>query len=226
MDHLVAAAELPVLVADRVEAVRAGGHDGLQAVAVQRLDVPGREHLVDVVVAHPAGRIARAGLLLAEDREAHARPRRGTSRTPARRAGSARRTRPRSRPSTGPRSRRAGPRPPAATVGTSNGSPLVQSVRVELGQAPRVLGLLHVPERGRELGREPRLLEHQVPPQPDDLVDVLDQHRARLDARAARHAVPDGVVRDRVVDDRLARAPSARAGRRGRTSRARSASSG
>ena len=68
------AAELAVLVADRVEAVRAGGDDRplAHAVAVERLDVARGQHLVDVVVAHPAGRIAGARLLLAEDREADA----------------------------------------------------------------------------------------------------------------------------------------------------------
>ena len=68
------AAQLAVLVADRVEAVRAGGHDRPLAhpVAVERLDVARREDLEDVVVAHPAGRVAGARLLLAEDREADA----------------------------------------------------------------------------------------------------------------------------------------------------------
>ena len=69
------AAELPVLVADRVEAVRAGGDDRPLAhpVAVQRVDRSRREDLEDVVVAHPPGRVAGARLLLAEDGERDAR---------------------------------------------------------------------------------------------------------------------------------------------------------
>ena len=74
VDDLVPSAELRVLVAERVEAVRAGGDDGLHPVPVQRLDVRGREHLEDVLVAHPSRGVAGARLLLAEDREADARP--------------------------------------------------------------------------------------------------------------------------------------------------------
>ena len=50
----------------------AGGHDRAlgHAVAVERLDVAPGQDLVDVLVAHPAGRIAGARLLLAQDREA------------------------------------------------------------------------------------------------------------------------------------------------------------
>ena len=49
----------------------AGGDDRLlpHPVAVEGLDVAAGEHLVDVVVAHPAGRVAGAGLLLAQDGE-------------------------------------------------------------------------------------------------------------------------------------------------------------
>ena len=69
--------------------------------------------------------------------------------------------------------------------------------------APRVALPLHRSEGGRQLLREARLLEDEIPPEPDDLVDVLDQHRAGLDAGAARDAIPDGIERDRVIDDRL-----------------------
>ena len=230
VDDPVRAAELAVLVADRVEAVRAGGHDRPlpHPVAVERLDVARREHLEDVVVAHPAGRVAGARLLLAEDREATRRPRAGRSRPPGRPSGCAGRTPPRSRPSRGPRARRAAPAAAtSATIGTSNGK---ASGPVEPGRrrlAPRVALVLHRPERGRQLRREAALLEHEVPAQPDDLVDVLDEHRAGLDARPAGDAVPDRVVRDGVVDDRSGERGGARvACRRDRTSRARSASSG
>ena len=44
-----------------------------------------------------------------------------------------------------------------------------------------------------ELGRELRLHHHLVAAHVDDVVDVLDVHRALLDARAARGARPQHV---------------------------------
>ena len=41
-----------------------------------------------------------------------------------------------------------------------------------------------------------------MPAKVDDVVDVLDRDRAFVDARTARHAVPDDVVRDGVRDER------------------------
>src|SRR3989304_1475683 len=66
-----AATELAVLDPDRVEAVGAGSDDRLLAhpVAIERLDLRARQHLVDVVVAQPAARGAGAGFPLAEDGE-------------------------------------------------------------------------------------------------------------------------------------------------------------
>jgi hypothetical protein len=71
VDDLERAAQLAVLIGDRVEAMRAGSHDRAlgHAVAVERLDIPPGQDLVDVLVAHPAGRIPRARFFLAQDRE-------------------------------------------------------------------------------------------------------------------------------------------------------------
>ncbi len=71
VDDLELAAKLAVLVAERIEAVWAGGHDGpfAHAVAVECLDVAGRKDLEDVVVTHSTRRIPGAGFLLAKDRE-------------------------------------------------------------------------------------------------------------------------------------------------------------
>ena len=69
--HLVVAAELWVLVGQRVEAVRALGDDLLHAHRVERLDVLHGQHLEDVLVAGPSGRIARAHLGRSQDRERH-----------------------------------------------------------------------------------------------------------------------------------------------------------
>ncbi len=59
---LVVAAELRVLVEQRVEAVRALGDDLLHAHAVEHLDVRHGQHLEEVLVARPAGRVAGAHL--------------------------------------------------------------------------------------------------------------------------------------------------------------------
>ena len=56
MHHLVVAAQLRVLVEQRVEAVRALRDDLLHAHAVERLDVLRRQHLEDVLVALSGGR--------------------------------------------------------------------------------------------------------------------------------------------------------------------------
>ena len=136
VDDLERPAQLAVLRADRVEAVRAGGDDRplLHAVPLQRLDVGGREHLEDVLVAHPARRIARCRT--PPGRGSRSGPRRPGGRwpRPGRPSGCARRTQPRSRPSTAPRASRAcrpGPGPP--TVGTGNGRSFVQSARPARG---------------------------------------------------------------------------------------------
>ena len=72
VDHLVVAAELRVLVLQRVEAVRALRDDLLHAHAVERLDVLHREHLEDVFVARTPRRVAGAELARPEDREVDA----------------------------------------------------------------------------------------------------------------------------------------------------------
>src|SRR5712692_8074365 len=69
MHDLEPAAEIGVLVADGVEAVRAGRHDASDLRFVQRLDVLLGEGLECVLVAHPARGVARARFAWAEDRE-------------------------------------------------------------------------------------------------------------------------------------------------------------
>ena len=72
VDHLVVAAEVRVLVGERVEAVRAVGDDLRDAGLVERLDVLLGERLEHVLVADPPGRVAGAALARAEDREVDA----------------------------------------------------------------------------------------------------------------------------------------------------------
>ena len=71
---LVVAAELRVLVLQRVEAVRALGDDLLHAHAVEHLDVRHRQHLEQVLVAAAACRVAGAHLAGAEDGHVDAGP--------------------------------------------------------------------------------------------------------------------------------------------------------
>ena len=74
VDDLVVAAELRVLVEQRVEAVRALGDDLLHAHAVEHLDVRHRQHLEQVLVAGAAGRVAGAHLRRPEDGDGDAGP--------------------------------------------------------------------------------------------------------------------------------------------------------
>src|ERR1700694_2746416 len=67
--HLVAAAELRVLVREGVEAMWAGVNDPLHARRVQGSAVLLGQTLEGVLVAHPACRVAGAGFPWPEDRE-------------------------------------------------------------------------------------------------------------------------------------------------------------
>ena len=69
--HAGLAAELWVLVFDRVEAVRAGGHKLLELVLLHGLDIRLRLLLVQHFLAHAPGRVAGAGFLFAQDGEIH-----------------------------------------------------------------------------------------------------------------------------------------------------------
>src|SRR5262249_18863854 len=68
VDDLPAAAELRVVVPERVQAVRAGRDDLLHAGPVQRLDVGLGLHLEQHFVAAAPRRVAGAALAVAEDR--------------------------------------------------------------------------------------------------------------------------------------------------------------
>ena len=68
-----------------------------------------------------------------------------------------------------------------------------------LAHAPRVALVLQVLQHARGLDRERRLDQHLVAAHPVDVVDVLDVHRALLDARAAVRTRPDHVGVDDAV---------------------------
>src|SRR5262249_43675816 len=214
--YLVVAAERGVLVLDAVEAVRAVRDDLLDAVAVQRLDVLLREHLEEVLVAHPPRRVARARLLGAEDREGDAGRVQDLD-------------------------ERAGALPGAVLVGAGAADPEEDVDRLfprlrhrddgqvlrpvgarRRGDPPRVAVGFHAAEGGLHLPGELRLLEDQVPAHLDDLVDRGDdEDRTRVGAVAAGRAGPDRVLGDPAADQLLshsARVAVVAAGRSGENS--------
>ena len=195
MDDLVAAAEVRVLVRERVEAVRAARDDLRRARLVQRGDVLLGERLEDVLVAHPPRGVAGARLARAEDRDVEP----GGEQQLHRRLGG---------PAC-PLVERGGAADPVEDLGRrvsrleyADAEPFRPGRAFALRLAPRVRAPLDVAEHRLGLGREARLDHDEVPAQVDDVVDVLDRDRALVDAGAARHAVPHDVVRDGVRDER------------------------
>ena len=192
---LVAAAEVRVLVRERVEAVRAAGDDLRHARLVQRRDVLLREGLEDVLVPHPARRVSGARLARAEDRDVDP----GGEQQLHRRLGG----------EPGPFVERRGAADPVenlrrAASGREDAHAEALGPRgaLVLWLAPRIAAALDVAQHRLGLGREARLDHDEVPSQVDDVVDMLDRDRALLDACAAGHAVPDDLVRDRIRDER------------------------
>ena len=182
---LVVAAELRVLVLQRVEAVRALRDDLLHAHAVEHLDVGHGQHLEEVLVAGAAGRVAGAHLRRPEDGHVEAGPLQQLGHglgdllvLVVEAAGAAHPV----EVLVGERRRRVddldvealGPVGPLALV-----------------HAPRVALVLHRPVGVAQLGREVALHEREVAAHVEDLVEDLDVDRADLVARLARRARPD-----------------------------------
>ena len=195
VDDLVVAAEVRVLVRQRVEAVRAARDDLLHARLVHRRDVLLGERLERVLVAHPAGRVAGARLARAEHGEVDAG---GLQELRGRLGG---------RP--GALVERGRAADPVEHLG--RGVPWLKNAHVEalgpvgplgLGLPPGVLGAFDVAQHRLAVGREATLDHDEVAAQVDDVVDVLDRDGALLHAGAARDAVPDDVVADGVRDER------------------------
>ena len=195
VDDLVVAAEVGVLVGERVEAVRAARDDLLHAGAVHRGDVLLGVRLERVLVPHPPGRVAGARLARAEHREVDA----GGLQQLGRRL----RRRPRALVEGG------GATDPVEHLGRlvaglqhAHVEPFRPVGPLRLRLAPRILGALDVAQHRLAVGREAALDHDEVTAEIDDVVDVLDRDRALLDARAAGDAVPDDVVADRVRHER------------------------
>ena len=193
---LVSASKVRVLLADGVEAVRAGGHDLSDLRLVQGADVLLGHLLERVLVAHPARGVACARLAWPEDREVDTR--------------SLEQLRGRYRRLLGALVERRRAADPEQDVGRrlpyrehANTQPVCPMCPIRLRFAPRVGGAIDVTEHRRGLRGETRFDHDQVPAQVDDVVDVLDPHRALAHARAARHAVPHDVVGDGGRHERL-----------------------
>ena len=201
VDDLVVAAELGVLAADGVEAVRAGRDDllpgpGADSGLVEGLDVLLGEHLEDELVAQPAGGVAGAGLGRAEDRELDPG---GVQQLRDGLGGLLR-----------PVLQRPGAADPVQVLHVVGDAPVEDGdLEVELGDpvgaavlghAPGVAAALEVVEHGGGLGRERGLDQDLVAAHPVDVVDVLDVDRALLDAGAAVGAGPQRLGVDDPVD--------------------------
>ena len=196
VEHLVAAAEVGVLVGERVEAVRAAGDDLRHAaprssVATFSCAAAWKTYSLP---------IRRAGSPVQPSRG----PRIAKS-TPA--AGSSRAVDSRGAARALVEGRRAAD--PVEDLGrrlARREHAHAEAARpvgaLGLRAPPRVRGALDVAQHRLGLGREARLDHHEVAAQVDDVVDVLDRDRAGLDAGAAGHAVPDDLVGDRGGDQR------------------------
>ena len=193
--HLVLPAEIGVLVAERVEAVRAARDDLRDPDLVQCRDVLLGVRLEHVLVPHPAGRIACARLARAENREVDPRllqqlhGRLGRLARALVVGGRA------AHPVEDLRRR-------LAFLDDTHSEVLGPRGTVALRLAPRIADPLDVAQHRLGLLREVRLHHHEVAAQVDDVVDVLDRHRAFVDARPAGDAVPHHLLRHAVPDDR------------------------
>ena len=197
VQHRVVAADLRVLPAQGVEAVRAGDDDLavhlLHAVEqiVEGLDVLRCQLLEQEFITGAARGIAGAGLAIAEDEELH--PGRGEQFGD--RLGGLLGTIVQGSGAADPEQvLEAGEGVDVLAVDRHIEADLVDPGGPLLGVlAPRVaLGLQVLVEAG-EFTRELRLHHHLIAAHVDDVVDVLDVHRALLDAGAAGGARPQHV---------------------------------
>ena len=187
--HLVAAAEVGVLVGERVEAVRAArrrssSRPARSASRRSARRTPGTR--TRCPSAAPGRRCStRAG------RGSRSRRRRPAAAWPSTRAAARARSSKRRRAADPVEDLGRAARPARAPA---RRAPSAQSARSDCGLPHGFDGALDVAQHRLGLGREARLDHHQVAAQVDDVVDVLDRDRALVDAGAAGDAVPDHLV--------------------------------
>ena len=66
MNHFVGTAQLRIFILDGVEAVRTSGHNFFDFVAIEHLNVGGRLHLKQKLIARPPRRISGTGFFGAQ----------------------------------------------------------------------------------------------------------------------------------------------------------------
>ena len=191
---LEGSAQRPVLVLDRVEAVRAGDDHLGHAELAHRLDVLLGQGLEEHLVAGPPRRIAGAGLAVTEDREGHTSQVEQFGHRPGGLLGpvlvGARATDPEEPLDLG----RGLDVPPEHL--DVKGEALGPVEPVLGGHPPGVALGLELLEQAAELAREGRLDQRPVPTHVNDVVDMLDVHGALFHAGATRGAGPQHVLVD------------------------------
>ena len=189
--------EIPVITAEGVEAVGAGGHDALDLVTLDCLNVFSSHHLVEVLIAELPHRLAAALLLLAKDTNLHTGSRADTKEF----CGNL----------------------PVASVERRIAASEIENIDITLllhdadrkplrpisprsvGHTKRIAVHLDIARRGANLvTREFALHEGQVTAHFENLVDVLDIGRANVLAGAAGRAGPECISRHR-LDETLFR---------------------
>ena len=198
MDDIVVTPEVGILIRERVEAMRTRRHDLLLvgAVFAQRLDVLLCERLEQVFVARPPCRIARAGLLVSQDRELHAGLFHQLDRRTCHPLGTL-----------VERGHTSGPKNHVGVghLGECGDVEPFGPVRPIVGRiAPGVSRRLEPPERSLKLTGEFAALLNEIAPHIDDLIDVADEHGAFLLARSARRTGPQHFRIDHTIDEILA----------------------
>ncbi len=197
VDHVVLATELRVLVPELVEAVRAGGDDGAHSILGERLDVVLREHLVEVLVPHPARRVAVALLLLAEDREADP----GGLEDAREGHGGLLRAIVERAHAPDPIQDLGGLSPRGQLGHRRDLHPLGPLAAVARVEGPRGAARLHRLEGGHQLLGEARLAEDEVAPELVDDGELIDGDGALVDAGAARGTGPELLLGDVAVEE-------------------------
>ena len=197
VDDLVLAAELGVLVGERIERMRVAGDDALHAEAVQRLDQRLRERLEEHLVAGAANALAR-GALARRPGSRSGRPRpSGSSRRPS--PSSARGVE---------GLRRAHVEEPVDVLRLLRAfehrhALLLRPVAARVGRQPPRVGLALVGvEDGLQLLREGAFHHHLVLAQAVEAAEVLEPDRAGALAVAAGGAGPERLLRDDLAHER------------------------
>ncbi|CAI8943778.1 hypothetical protein EMIT053CA3_70034 [Pseudomonas donghuensis] len=194
--HQVVAAEGTVLVLEHMEAVRVAGDDALEAVLGHGLDIALGQLLEGRFVAQAPGHVTAVALFQAEHGKVYLRSFQHFDKSP----------------------QGALVTHVKGTIADPEqyfgGLDVTEQVEVEVrrpvhpptrGEAARVVGGDQVVQHLGALVRRRAFFQGQVATHVDDGIDVLDHHRAFLDAGAAGGARPQGLGIDQAVDDRLMR---------------------